>query len=159
MANNHGQEHTPNSILVESPPPAGKRRKGSLAQLSSSLIKYRELDSAGANESATAQVLQAGHDLVNESARRSGYEDHDVFTEEFAIPFGASQQPRSQLEQNYPVIGAKTDNRTQQYSKKAVEPMTVKPKQFAKKSHLMGFTHQEPPLNMTKASTEICGNY
>ena len=73
---------------MESPPPNGKRRKGSLAQLSSSLIKYRELDSAGAHE---GPVMQGGHELVNESARRSGYEGHDVVTEEFAIPFGASQ--------------------------------------------------------------------
>ena len=88
MINNQGQENTPNSILVESPPPTGKRRKGSFAQLSSSLIKYRELDSAGAVVNDTSAALPTGND---ESARRSGYEDnHDVFTEEFAIPFGAS---------------------------------------------------------------------
>ena len=85
MINNQGQENTPNSILVESPPPTGKRRKGSFAQLSSSLIKYRELDSAGAVVNDTSAALPTGNE------DRSGYEDnHDVFTEEFAIPFGAS---------------------------------------------------------------------
>jgi len=51
-------------------------------------------------------------------------------------------------------VVSKTDNRQQQYSKK-VEPMTVKPKQFSKKSHLMG--QSDPPsLNMQKAQTDGC---